>query len=120
MTCLWSRAIQLKICLDFTKEFLRAFQLHSYEYGIPQLVLSDPGSQLVAGANVVTDFLGDPESQAYFEENGVKSIKFQQYPKGCNKLGGLVETCVKMSKRLIHGALRNNVLDFRDFEFFVE
>ena len=69
---------------------------------------------------MVTNFLGDPESQAYFEENGVKSIKFQQYPKGCNKLGGLVETCVKMSKRLIHGALRNNVLDFRDFEFFVE
>ena len=121
LTCLWSRAIHLKICLDLTtKEFLRAFQLHLYEYGIPQLVLSDLGSQLVAGANVVTNFLGDPESQAYFEENGVKSIKFQQYPKGCNKLGGLVETCVKMSKRLIHGALRNNVLDFRDFEFFVE
>ncbi|XP_068208007.1 uncharacterized protein [Palaemon carinicauda] len=94
--------------------------MHSYQYGIPQLVLSDLGSQLVAGANVVTNFLGDPESQAYFEENGVKSIKFQQYPKGCNKLGGLVETCVKMSKRLIYGALRNNVLDFRDFEFFVE
>ena len=121
MTCLWSRAIHLKICLDLTtKVFLRAFQLHSYEYGIPQLVLSDLGSQLVAGANVVTNFLGDPESQAYFEENGVKSIKFHQYPKGCNKLGGLVETCVKMSKRLIHGALRNNVLDFRDFEVLVE
>ncbi|XP_068224998.1 uncharacterized protein [Palaemon carinicauda] len=121
LTCLWSRAINLKICLDLTtKEFLRAFQMHSYQYGIPQLVLSDLGSQLVAGANVVTNFLGDPESQAYFEENGVKSIKFQQYPKGCNKLGGLVETCVKMSKRLIYGALRNNVLDFRDFEFFVE
>ena len=36
LTCLWSRAIHLKICLDLTtKEFLRAFQLHSYEYGIP-------------------------------------------------------------------------------------
>ena len=69
---------------------------------------------------MVTNFLGDPESQVYFEENGVKSIKFHQYPKGCNKLGGLVETCVKMSKGLIHGALRNNVLDFRDFEFLVE
>ena len=68
---------------------------------------------------MVINFLGDPESQSCFEENGMKSITFQQFLKGCNKLGGLVETCVKMNKCIIHGALRNDVLNFRDFEFFL-
>ncbi|XP_068245414.1 uncharacterized protein [Palaemon carinicauda] len=70
ITCLWSRAINLKICFDLsTVEFLRAFQIHTYEYGIPELCLSDLGSSLVAGANIMTDFLRDSDTQAYFEEN---------------------------------------------------
>ncbi len=120
LTCLWSRAINLKLCMNLTtQEFLRAFQLHSFEYGIPQLVLSDLGSQLVAGANIISDFLKDHEAQSYFEENNVKPIKFEQYFKGCNKLGSLVESCVKATKRLIYGSIRNNVLECREFEFIV-
>ena len=89
ISCLWSRAVNLKLCMDLTtKEFLRCFQLHCFDYGVPQLVLSDLGSQIVAGANVITDFLNDHEVQNYFKENDAKPIKFEQYFKGCNKLGG--------------------------------
>ncbi|XP_068224198.1 uncharacterized protein, partial [Palaemon carinicauda] len=120
ITCLWSRAINLKICFDLsTVEFLRAFQIHTYEYGIPELCLSDLGSSLVAGANIMTDFLRDSDTQAYFEENNVKSPTFEQYFKGCHPLGGLVEVCVKMVKQLIHGSIKNYVLEYRDFEFIV-
>ncbi|XP_064098227.1 uncharacterized protein LOC135209499 [Macrobrachium nipponense] len=50
--CTWSRGIDLRICNDLSvKEFLRSFQLHCFNYGVPQLVVSDLGSQLVAGAN---------------------------------------------------------------------
>ena len=36
VTCLWSSAINLKLCLDLTvPTFLRAFQMHVFEYGIP-------------------------------------------------------------------------------------
>ena len=39
ITCTWTRAINLKICSDLTvKGFLRAFQMHSFEYGIPSYV----------------------------------------------------------------------------------
>lgn len=118
ITCLWSRAINLKVCVDLTvKSFIRALQLHAFEYGIPQLVLSDSGSQLIAGGNLIMDFVKDVETQNYFAENGMKTIEFQQYPKGCNQLGGLVESCVKLVKRLIYGAMKKNVLDSLDFDF---
>lgn len=121
ITCMWSRAVNLKLCIDLTvSEFLRAFQLHSFQFGIPQFCVSDLGSQITAASRVITEFLNDAESAAFFEENGVQTIKFENYFKGCSKLGGLVEVCVKMSKRLLHGSMGNNILLLREFEFFVE
>ena len=120
VTCLWSRAINLKICHDLSvKEFLRAFQLHTFEVGVPSLCLSDLGSQIVAGANVVTNFINDFETQNYFQEQGIKPLKFDHYYKGCHNLGSLVESCVKLSKRLIYGSIKNWVLDYFEFEFFI-
>ncbi|XP_064093033.1 uncharacterized protein LOC135205806 [Macrobrachium nipponense] len=120
VTCTWSRAINLKICHDLSmKEFLRAFQMHCFEFGVPQLCISDLGSQFTAGFNLITDFLQDPEVQVYFESNNVKPLSFQQYFKGCSALGSLVEVCVKLVKRLLFGSIKNNVLSYFDFEFIV-
>ncbi|XP_066966550.1 uncharacterized protein [Macrobrachium rosenbergii] len=120
ITCMWSRAVNLKVCSDMsTNEFLRAFQLHSFEYGVPQYCISDQGTQIVAAGNKIQSFLSDFDTQRYFQESGVKSLKFEQFYKGQSELGSLVEVCVKMSKRLIYGAIRNNVLTLKDFEFLI-
>ncbi|XP_068243236.1 uncharacterized protein [Palaemon carinicauda] len=120
LTCTWSRAINMKIVKTLNvSEFLRAFQMHCLEYGIPQLCISDQGSQLVAGANIITSFIRDPETLLYFEENNVAPLSFQQYSKGASQLGSMVEVCVKMVKRLIFGAIKNNILSYSDFEFLV-
>ena len=120
VTCLWSRAINLKVCMDLsTEEFLRALQLHTYDYGIPSLCLSDMGSQFVAGANCIGSFLNDYETNAYLQEHRISSVKFDQYFKGRNELGSLVESCVKLTKRLLYGSMHNNILSFRDFDFIV-
>ena len=120
ITCLWSRSINLKVTCDLTvKEYLRALQLHIFEYGVPSLVLSDSGSQLVAGAAIVSGFFNDAETKNYFEQNNLKSIEFEQYYKGNSRLGSLVESCVKITKRLLSSAIGKIVLDFRDFEFAV-
>ena len=117
-TCLFTRAISLKLCLDLSVEnFLRAFQLHVFDHGFPSVCLSDLGSQLVAGTNRIAEYIKDPYTQKYLRENNVQSVSFNQYPKGCEKLGGLVETCVKMVKRLIYGSVRKNVLSYSDFEY---
>ena len=117
---MWSRAINLKVCINQSvSEFLRAFQLHSFEYGIPQLCISDLGTQLTAGSNVIRDFLKDHETKGYFNENGVQAINFEQYYKGRSELGSMVEICVKLTKRIIFKAIGKNVLALRDFEFLV-
>ena len=120
ITCMFTRAVNLKVSLDMTvSEFLRSFMLHIFEYGLPQFVVSDLGSQLVAGSNLIIDYLNDPETQNYFQSNGIRPIQFDHYFKGCSSLGSLVEICVKMSKLLIHKSIKNFVLNFRDFEFTI-
>ena len=120
ITCLFTRGINLKVSVNLTTdEFLRSFQLHCYEYGLPIFVLSDLGSSLVSGADIVVNFLSDPQTISYLEKNGAGMIKFHNYYKGHHQLGSLVETCVKATKRLISGAMKNNVLKLRDFEFIV-
>ena len=62
-TCMWSRAVNLKICDDLSvQECLRAFQLHCFDYGLPNYCVSDMGSQLTAAANKITDFLSNPQT----------------------------------------------------------
>ena len=120
ITCLFTRAINLKVSIDLTTdEFLRALQLHSFEFGLPSLIVSDMGSSFVAGADIISSFLDDKSVKSHFENNNIQCLKFETYYKGCNKLGSLVESCVKLTKRLLSGSVKNNVLNFRDFEFYV-
>lgn len=120
ITCNWSRAVNLKVTYDLSVvEFLRNLQLHCFEFGVPELCISDMGSQLVAGGNIVVDFLKDPEVRIYFEENGMKSVRFEHFFKGNSALGSMVESCVKLTKKLIYSAIRNSVLSLRDFEFLI-
>mgnify|MGYP000226994671 CR=1 FL=1 len=120
ISCLWSRAINVKICADLsTANFLRALQLHVFDHGIPETCYSDLGSSIVRGGEIITQFFEDVTVKSYLAENGIKSVNFQQYPKGCNKLGGLVESAVKIIKKLIHGSIRNLVLDYSSFEFLI-
>ena len=117
---MWSRAVNLKVCVDLsTTKFLRAFQLHVFEFGVPQYCFSDLGTQLVAGGNIILDFLKDPMTQNYFQENNVKPMSFDHYFKGRSELGSLVESMVKQTKRLIYGSVKKQVLSMRDFEFHV-
>ena len=120
VTCLWSRSVNIKICPDLTlKSFLRSFQMHVFEEGVPERVLSDLGSQLTAGGEMITKYLREPEFERYFHENGIQTISFDHYFKGNSSLGSLVEICVKMIKRLVYGAIRNNVLKYHDFELII-
>ena len=78
ITCLYTRAINLKVCYDLSaKEFLNALQLHIFEFGVFSLCISDMGSQLISGANMIQSFLAEPETHSFFEEHGMKTLKFQ-------------------------------------------
>ena len=120
ITCLFTRAINLKLSIDLSvPEFLRSLQMHVHEFGLSQFVLSDMGTSLIAGANIITNFLSDADTINYLKNSNSSLINFQQYYKGHHELGSLVETCVKMTKRLISGSLKNNIISLREFEFIV-
>ena len=122
ITCMWSRAINLIVCLDLTvAQFLRSLQEHIFSFGCPELILSDSGSSLVAGANVVSNMLNDPEVQNFLLEQGMRNPTFTQYSKGNPDIGGVVESCVKIAKRLLRGVTGSKkVLDIFDFQFLVK
>ena len=120
ISCLFSRAVNLKICRSLSvQEFLRALQLHCNEYGQFSEFLSDLGSSLVAGTNSIKAFLSDHETQRYLGMHGVKEVKFQQYAKGNSSLGSIVECQVKQVKFLIQKSIKSNVLDYFDFETLI-
>ena len=120
ITCLWSKSINLKICLDLTvKSFIRGLQLHIFEYGMMELVVSDLGSQIVQASKVISDFLKDVETQTFLNKSGIKGPTFQQYFKGNSSLGGIIESCVKSTKKMIFATIGKNVLNYTDFEYVV-
>jgi len=120
VTCTWSRAINLKICLSANvDEFLRALQLHIYDHGLFSFCVSDLGSQIKAGSNVVKTFLSDSDAKEFFDSHGIKPVSFKFYPKGNSALGSLIESCVKQVKHLVQKSIRSVVLDYFDFSFLI-
>ena len=108
-------------CCDLTtKVFLAALQTQVLREGLPAEVYSDLGTQIVAGSRAIKDFLSSEKAQAFLKENGVKSPKFHQYSKGNPAHGALVESCVKMVKKLFYSSIRNGVLELTDFQFVIE
>ena len=120
ISCLWSRHTNLKICLDLgVKNFLRSFQAHCFEWGVPQLTLSDPGSQIKVGAQIIQDWIKDPVTINYLNEHGIKTMTFEQYFTGKSSQGSLIEILVKQTKKLLFGAIGKNVLTYTEFEFTI-
>ena len=120
ITCLWSRAIDLKVCLNANVyEFLKAIQLHCFEYGIFESCISDLGSQIQCGAHSIKTFLSDHESRKFLNANGINDIEFQHYAKGNSSLGSIVESCVKQVKFMIYKSIGTKILDFFDFQFLI-
>ena len=120
ITCLWTRAINLKICQSAKcSDFLRALQMHCYDHGLFQSCVADQGSQIQSGTNALYTFLSDYETKKFLSSYGIKEISFQHYAKGNSALGSLIETMVKQVKILIAKAIRGNVLDYFEFQLFV-
>ena len=120
ITCVWSRAINFKVCLDQTvKTFLKAFQTHIFEFGLMETVFSDLGSQIIPGANIIETFLSDIDTKAFLQSKGISGPKFSQYFKGNSALGSMIESLVKIAKKMIYTSVGKTVLTFPDFQFLM-
>lgn len=63
--------------------------------------------------------LNSPDIKTFFDEQGVAPLTFETFTKGHSELGSLVEVCVKAVKKLIYTSIKNNVLDYFQFEFLI-
>ncbi len=116
--CFWSKTINIQLTHSAdAKGFLLAFQNQIYEYGIPQIVHSDAGTNFAAGFSWLRDVVDTVEVKDYFDQLGIRTPTFDQLPRGSLNRGlpGFIESSIKIVKRLIQGAIRNNVLEFEQF-----
>jgi hypothetical protein len=56
--------------------FLRAIQLHIFDYGVPSLIVSDNGSPIVSGVEQTVKYLDDEECIKFLESHDIKHINF--------------------------------------------
>ncbi len=103
ISCYWSRAVNLLICdqLD-TSSFLRALQIHIFDYGIPSLIVADNGTQIVQGLNMVKEILQQTEIKNFLKEENISMLNFEPYPSTKSELGAVIESLVKQVKILIN------------------
>ena len=120
MTCMWSRSVSIQICRDLTvQSFIRALSIHCLEWGVAELILSDAGSQIKAGAQIISDFLKDIESENYLKCHNIKKLTFDQYFTGNSSLGSCIEILNKQIKKMVYSSIKKTVLDYPEFEYLV-
>jgi hypothetical protein len=116
--CWWSKAINM-VVVDSANAggFIGAFQSHVYDYGIPEIVHSDSGTNFTAGFSWLRDSLNTVEIKDYLNELKVKTPSFEQYPRGSLNRGipNFIESGIKIAKRLLQGAISNNILGILEF-----
>ena len=97
--------------------FLMAFQNHIYSYGLPSKLVSDAGSNFTKSFSWLREVFDSSEVKAYLDQTGVSACELQQYPKGSlnRGIGGIIESGVALIRKLVQGAIRNNILDFQHF-----
>ena len=117
--CVWSKMINVEVVLSLaSNDFIVAFQNHIYSYGIPEYLISDEGSNFTSSFNWLNQCFKSKEVVDFFSERNVMVTKFENYPPGSlnRGIGGIVESGVGIIKKLIQGAIRNNVIDFLSFQ----
>ena len=120
ITCLFTRAVNLVVCDSCdTNTFLKALQMHIFQYGMFSECRADLGSQITAGFNILRTFLSDFDTLNFFETHCIEKPKMEQFCKGNSALGSVVESLVKQTK-LIQKSVRNNILNSFDFKFLIE
>jgi hypothetical protein len=109
------------VCRNIDNEsFLQALQIHVFDYGIPQRIVSDNGSPIVSSVNQIKIFLDDVHVKNFLKARNIETLTFSPYPAHASFLGGPVESLVKQVKNMIYSSISKNVLTLDHFCFIVK
>uniref|UniRef100_A0A183BU61 Integrase catalytic domain-containing protein n=1 Tax=Globodera pallida TaxID=36090 RepID=A0A183BU61_GLOPA len=116
-TCLVIRAIHLEVAEDYSAEaFLRTFRRFTARRGIPALIMSDQGTNFVAGSKIIqkawTDTLLPAHSQQQLAQQGVNwTFNTAHAP----WKGGTWERLIGITKNALRRSIGRNILTRDEF-----
>jgi hypothetical protein len=108
-TCLVTRAIhpEMAYALD-TTSFLNAFSRFVSRRGTPSYILSDNGTNFVAGNKELKELVQQLNQERIVRESsGVGEIQWEFNPPASPHFGGVFEIMIKCAKKVIRGVLGN-------------
>jgi len=103
-TCLLTRAIHLELAMDLeTDSFLRCFQRFISRRGMPQLVISDNGTNFVGASNEIEEI--HVNNQTVKLELSKNKIEWRFNPPASPHFGGIYESLIKSMKNALYKIL---------------
>ena len=120
ITCMFTRNVRLYVCpsLD-TASFLHAMQMHIFEFGVPELIISDNQPSFNTGYKVIKSCLSAPEIIEFLKDKNIKELSYDPYPANSPNLGGAVESLVGQIKNILYASVGKSLLDLSKFQLLV-
>ena len=112
VTCLSTRALHLELAASLdTADFLMALRRFMARRGRPKLILSDNGTNLVAGEKELRTCLEAWNQSQIVDELTQKHIEWRFNPPTASHMGGVWERLVASVKRSLRVVLGNQCVD---------
>ena len=111
ITCLATRALHLELAASLsTDDFLMALRRFIARRGKPKLILSDNGTNLVAGERELRDGIREWNQDQIVNELSQKHIQWRFNPPTASHMGGIWERLVASVKRALRVVLGTQCL----------
>ena len=122
--CFGTKAVHLEMVTDLTTEtFLYALRRFIARRGIPAIIFSDNGTNLVGARNCLHEWYNLIESEAFkkdFQTECVTNrIDWRFIPPRSPNFGGLWEAHIKAMKSCLYKCVQNERLTFEEFQTLV-
>ena len=112
--CQATGAIHLEVMHDYgTEAFLLQWRHYTAVRGKPSIVVSDKGSQLTSGTNVIAMAKEDPANWDWdrISEEGTRAgVEWKFVPAGCQFRNGQSERMIQVVKRTLDHLLANTII----------
>ena len=107
-TCLATRAVHLEMAYGLdTDSFMNAFYRMTSRRGVPELVISDKGTNFVGAARELREWQEQLNTERIISATAHHGVRWKFNPPAAPHFGGAHETMIKAAKRAIYAILGN-------------
>ena len=116
-TCAASRGVHLEAARDATaKEFIQTFRRFASHHSLPKIVITDHGTNLVAGNRLIQRLLDSKEVRAYLNDLFIEVVTI---PVAAPWQGGFYERLIGVTKSALMKAIGRTKMTFEELRTLV-